>query len=124
MQSLKREAVLFDFFNGLEADGSPRVADFRYYKTDGQAGEKLKCTRSFEDVTQIIARLQPEFPKGGPEKAEKKRDTPNLKSNFMIRVRFANAAGETDFRNLKIKLLTHYRPKGSADWFVIIHPSR
>lgn len=125
MQSLKREAVLFDFFNGLEADGSPRVADFRYYKTDGTVGEKLKCTRSFEDVTQIIARPKPEFPKGGTENAEaKKRDTPNLKSNFMIRVRFASTAGEADFRNLKIKLLTHYRPRGSADWFAIIHPSR
>ncbi|WP_428657584.1 hypothetical protein [Runella sp.] len=130
MQSLKRESVLFDFFNGLEADGSPRVADFRYYKTDGTCGEKLKCTRSFEDVTQIIAQPIPEFPKGGTEKAEaKKRDTvrrpgPNLKSNFMIRIRFTAEGGETDFRNLKIKLLTHYRPKGSSDWFAIIHPSR
>lgn len=125
MQSLKREAVLFDFFNGTEPDGSPRVADFRYYKTNGTASEKLKCTRSFEEISQIIARPKPNFPKGGTENGEtKKRDTPHLKSNFMIRVRFKNEAGETDFRNLKIKLLTHYRPKGSAHWFAIIHPSR
>lgn len=131
MQSLKREAVLFDFFNGLEADGTPRVASFRYYKTNGIASEKLHCTRSFEDITQIIARPQPKFPKGGVEKVEetaKQRDTarrtvPNLKENHMIRVRFT--INETpEFRNLKIKLLTHYRPKGAQEWFEIIHPSR
>lgn len=125
MQSLKREAVLFDFFNGTEPDGTPRVADFRYYKTNGTASEKRQCTRSFEDISQIIARPKPNFPKGGTENGEiKKRETPHLKSNFMIRVRFKNEGGETDFRNLKIKLLTHYRPKGSAHWFAIIHPSR
>lgn len=130
MQSLKREAVLFDFFNGIEADGTPRVASFRYYKTDGTVGEKLNCTRSFEDVSHIIARPQPEFPKGGPEvETVKKRDTPHLKSNHMIRIRFTTSQGETDFRNLKIKLLTHYKPqtrspRGSSEWFEIIHPSR
>ncbi|MDF7817934.1 hypothetical protein P1X15_10020 [Runella sp. MFBS21] len=123
MQSLKREAVLFDFFNGTEPDGTPRVADFRYYKTNGTASEKRQCTRSFEDITQIIIQPKPDVQKGGTKTA-KTRETPHLKSNFMIRVRFKNEAGETDFRNLKIKLLTHYRPKGSADWFAIIHPSR
>ena len=127
MQSLKREAVLHDFFSAVEKDGSPRVASFRYYKTDGTASEKINCTRSFEDIAKIIAQPKPEFPKGGlenPEASTKKRDTPHLKNNNMIRVRFTDAKGETDFRNLKIKLLTHYRPRGSAEWFEIIHPSR
>lgn len=132
MQSLKREAVLHDFFSALENDGSPRVASFRYYKTDGTASEKLNCTRSFEDVSKIIARPKPELQKGRLENVEavtKKRDTPHLKNNHMIRVRFTDAKGETDFRNLKIKLLTHYKPRGSAadaqsEWFEIIHPSR
>lgn len=126
MQSLKREAVLFDFFNGLEPDGSPRVASFRYYKTDGTASEKLNCTRSFEDLPQIIAKTAKNpIPTGeGQGVGLKKRETPHLKNNHMIRVRFTDAKGETDFRNLKIKLLTHYRPRGSAEWFEIIHPSR
>lgn len=122
MQSLKREAVLFDFFNGLEADGSPRVANFRYYKTDGTVSEKRNCTRSFEDVNQIVAKQIVTSPIGGGKEGAK-RDTPNLKSNFMIRIRFVESE-KTEFRNLKIKLLTHYRPRGSAEWFEIIHPSR
>jgi len=120
MQSLKREAVLFDFFNGLEADGSPRVANFLYYKTDGTVSEKRNCTRSFEDVVKIVAKASKE---AESVKVAKKRDTPNLKSNFMIRIRFVESE-KTEFRNLKIKLLTHYRPRGSAEWFEIIHPSR
>lgn len=123
MQSLKREAVLFDFFNGLEADGSPRVANFRYYKTDGTASEKLHCTRSFEDVSQVVQKTINK-PQSKETDVVKQRETPNLKSNNMIRIRFKNTKGETDFRNLKIKLLTHYRPRGSAEWFEIIHPSR
>lgn len=123
MQSLKREAVLFDFFNGLEADGSPRVANFRYYKTDGTVSEKRNCTRSFEDVAKIAAEAKASKEAEVVKVDAKKRETPNLKSNFMIRIRFVN--GETtEFRNLKIKLLTHYRPRGSAEWFEIIHPSR
>lgn len=129
MQSLKREAVLFDFFNGLEADGSPRVASFRYYKTDGTVGEKLNCTRSFEDVSQIVAKSNSPSLQGQGAGGGVKRDTPHLKSNHMIRIRFTTAQGETDFRNLKIKLLTHYKPqtrspRGSSEWFEIIHPSR
>lgn len=124
MQSLKREAVLFDFFNGLEADGSPRVANFRYYKTDGTVSEKRNCTRSFEDVNKIVAEAKAsKEAEGEGVKPTKKRDTPNLKSNFMIRIRFT-INETTEFRNLKIKLLTHYRPRGSAEWFEIIHPSR
>lgn len=130
MQSLKREAVLFDFFNGTQPDGTPRVASFRYYKTDGTASEKCNCTRSFEDVTKIIAQPKPKFQKGGLENTEaaKKHDTahrttPNLKENNMIRVKLTNAKGHTETRNLKIKLLTHYRI-GNSEWFEIIHPSR
>lgn len=123
MQSLKREAVLFDFFNGLEADGTPRIASFRYYKTDGTVGEKLNCTRSFEDVSKIIKTDNPSLSSVEREAGRVRRSTPNLKSNFMIRIRFVE--GETtQFRNLKTKLLTHYRPKGSQEWFEIIHPSR
>lgn len=127
MQSLKREAALFDFFTGTQPDGSPRIASFRYYKTDGTPSEKRNCTRSFEDVTKIIAQPKPEFQKGRLENAEekiKKRDSPHLKNNNMIRIRFTNTKGETEFRNLKIKLLTHYKPRGSSEWFEIIHPSR
>ena len=122
MASLKRQAVLFDFFNGTEPDGSPRVASFRYYKTDGSPSEKLNCTRSFEDVAKIITKKESQTKEAAV--GLKQRETPNLKQNHMIRIRFVNKKGETDFRNLKIKLLTHYRPSGSAEWFEIIHPSR
>lgn len=121
MQSIKREAALFDFFNGTESDGTPRVASFRYYKTDGSTSEKLNCTRSFEDVTK---RITPPPTSNEVTAKSKKRPTPNLKSNFMIRIRFTTEGGKTDFRNLKIKLLTHYNPQGSSEWFAIIHPAR
>lgn len=55
--SIKREAALFDFFKEFEAEGSPRVAGFWYYKTDGTPGEKLNCSRSYETVTMAIQAL-------------------------------------------------------------------
>lgn len=121
MQSIKREAALFDFFNGTESDGTPRVASFRYYRTDGSTSEKLNCTRSFEDVAK---RFTSQTATNEVAKVNKKRETPNLKSNFMIRVRFTAESGQTDFRNLKIKLLTHYKPQGAAEWFALVHPSQ
>ncbi|WP_149241507.1 hypothetical protein [Dyadobacter sp. 32] len=49
--SIKREATLFDFFKEFEADGSPRVVSFRYYKTNGTPGKKLNFSGSYEMVT-------------------------------------------------------------------------
>lgn len=121
MAGLKREAVLFDFFNGTEADGTPRRADFRYYKTDGTASEKLNCTRSFEDVPTITKSKDIT-----PNKQLKSgtRRVVQLKQNHLIRIRYSDASAQIQYRNLKIKLLTHYRPAGSSEWHEIIHPQR
>lgn len=53
-QSIKREAALFDFFNELEADGSPSVTVIRCCKMDGTTGENLHGSRSYEIVAMAV----------------------------------------------------------------------
>lgn len=119
-QSIKREAALFDFFNEFEADGSPRVASFRYYKTDGTPGEKVNCSRSYETVTMAI---QAPRSKQAREETDK-HTTINLQANNLIRIVYSDTAGNRVVRHLKIKLLTHYKPSFSKEWLEIRHPEK
>ena len=107
-QSIKREAALFDFFNEFEADGSPRVASFRYYKTNGTASAKLHCCRSYETVTMAV---QAPRSKEAREEGDK-HTTINLQANNLIRIAYNDtnggpSHGASQVRHLKIKLLTH-----------------
>ena len=119
-QSIKREAALFDFFNEFEADGSPRVASFRYYKTNGTASEKLLCSRSYETVTMAV---QAPRSKEAREEGDK-HTTINLQANNLIRIAYNDNAGNRQVRHLKIKLLTHYKPSFSKEWLEIRHPEK
>jgi len=119
-QSIKREAALFDFFNEFEADGSPRIASFRCYKTSGAAGEKLNCSRSYETVTMTL-----QAPRSKEVREESDRHTTiDLQSNNLIRIVYNDAAGSRQVRHLKIKLLTHYKPSFSKEWLEIRHPGK
>jgi len=120
--SIKREAALFDFFNEFEADGSPRVACFRYYRTNGTASEKLQCSRSYETVTMAV---QAPRSKEAREEGDK-HTTINLQANNLIRIVYNDGNGNRSatarqVRHLKIKLLTHYKPSFSKEWLEIRH---
>lgn len=118
--SIKREAALFDFFNEFEADGSPRVAGFRYYKTNGTANEKLHCCRSYETVTMVV-----QVPRSQEAREEgDKHTTINLQTNNLIRVVYSDKALNRQVRHLKIKLLSHYKPSFSKEWMEIRHPEK
>jgi hypothetical protein len=118
--SIKREAALFDFFNELESDGSPRIAGFRYYKTDGTVGEKLHCSRSYESVTMAV-----QAPRSKKSREESdKHTTINLQANNLIRIVFPGSDGSRQVRHIKIKLITHYKPSFSKEWMEIRHPEK
>jgi len=120
VQSIKREAALFDFFNEFESDGSPRIASFRYYKTSGAAGEKLNCSRSYETVTMAV-----QAPRTKEVREESDRHTTiDLQSNNLIRIVYNVVVGNRQVRHLKIKLLTHYKPSFSKEWLEIRHPEK
>lgn len=90
IHSIKHEAALFDFFNEFESDGSPPVASFRYYKTNGSAIEKLHCSRSYETVTMAV---QAPRSKEAREEGDK-HTTINLQANNMIRIAYNDAIGK------------------------------
>jgi len=118
--SIKREAALFDFFNEFESDGSPRVASIRYYKVDGTAGEKFRCSRSYESVTMAV-----QAPRSKEVREESdKHTTINLQANNLIRIVFAGDDGSRQVRHIKIKLITHYKPSFSKEWMEIRHPEK
>lgn len=118
--SIKREAALFDFFNEFEADGSPRIASFQYYKTSGAAGTKNNCSRSYETVTMAV-----QAPRTKEAREESDRHTTiDLQANNLIRIVYTDAAGSRQVRHLKIKLLTHYKPSFSKEWLEILHPEK
>ena len=119
-QSIKREAALFDFFNEFEADGSPRIASFRYYKTTGTAGTKINCSRSYETVPMAV-----QAPRSKEVREESNRHTTiDLQANNLIRIVYNDASGSRQVRHLKIKLLTHYRPSFSKEWLEIRHAEK